>query len=192
MSPLFSERSSTHRRSLAPLQGSDPPITYDTPQPELRFGTNGVLEVCKSTHNDGARSTATQWVAVTPVRCFPWSDSTCFISLRDAENNELWLVEQLNDLATSSQHALLDALQIVGFLLEVKSVVSIEEDFEIRAWKVITTCGPRSFQTERDSWPSAAPGGGHMIQDVAGDVFFIPPLNALDPNTQKLLWPYVD
>lgn len=191
MSTSSSTQSAPNRRKLAPSNELDTSITTDQPHTELRLGANGTLELRKQSH-DVPRSNDTAWVPVTPVRCFPWSDATRFISLRDASNHELLLVEHLEDLATASQEALIGALRVTGFLLELKSVISIEEDFEIRAWKVITGCGPRSFQTERDSWPHAAPGGGHMIQDVAGDVFYIPPLRTLDPKSQKLLWPYVD
>jgi len=180
------------QQTSPPLATSDRPICYDAPQPELRIGANGALELRKSSVLSSPRSEISEWVSVTPVRCFPWSDATQFVSLRDAGNLELALVERVQELPPTSRKALLDALRHAGFLLEVTSVVSVEEDFEIRAWKVITTCGARSFQTERDSWPHAAPGGGHMIADVAGDVFFIPPIGMLDARSRKLLWPYVD
>jgi hypothetical protein len=174
------------------LRNTAQAITYDLPQPELRLANDGTLELRKGTRPVELGLEHSEWVPVNPVRCFPWSDATRFISLRDLDNHELFLVEQLGTLAQASQGALCRALHVAGFLLEVTSVVSIEEDFEIRAWKVATACGLRSFQTERDTWPHAAPGGGHMIQDVAGDVYLIPPLGTLDPRSQELLWPYVD
>jgi hypothetical protein len=181
----------TQRSTIFPRTTSERPISFDPRLPELRTGVNGALE-CKNSALQSTRAEHPEWVAVTPVRCFPWSEATRFVSLRDANNRELALIEQVHDLAPTGRQAMLDALRIAGFLLEVTSVVSVEEDFEIRAWKVVTACGPRSFQTERDNWPQSAPGGGHMIQDVAGDVFFIPPIGTLDARSQKLLWPYVD
>jgi hypothetical protein len=36
------------------------------------------------------------------------------------------------------------------------------------------------------------PGGGLLIRDVAGDLFFIADPRTLDRRSQKLLWAYID
>ncbi len=150
--------------------------------PRLRLRQDGRLQLCSGDE---------QWVDVTPVRCFPWSEAGRFISLRDEANTELSLIDDAETLEPDTRAALLRALEVSGFFLEIVEVDSIEEDFEIRVWKVKTRRGPRSFQTELDAWPYPSPGGGHLISDVAGDVFFIPPLPTLDEASQKQLWPYV-
>ncbi len=148
----------------------------------LRFGASGHLELRRG--ND--------WVRVDAVRCFPWSQASRYISLRDFEGRELCLVVDSGTLEAASRWALYQALKVAGFRLEVTAVLSIEDDFEMRVWKVRTRGGERSFQTELDVWPQAAPGGGHVIEDIAGDVFFIPPLQSLDARSRKRLWPYVE
>jgi hypothetical protein len=115
-----------------------------------------------------------------------------FISLRSTEGQELFLIDDARALEKEPRWALLRSLQVAGFLLQITGVNSVEDDFEIRAWKVRTERGDRSFQTELECWPRPSPGGGHLIEDVAGDVFYIPPLESMDAESRRLLWPYVD
>ena len=60
------------------------------------------------------------------------------------------------------------------------AIDGLEEDFEIRRFKVLTRQGPRSFQTALDAWPREAPSGGLLLEDVAGDLYRIPPPEELD------------
>lgn len=162
--------------------GRAAPGLVDPPEPELRLDRGARLQLKR-----GAR-----WIDVTPVRCFPWSETDKYISLRDAAQNELYLVRDARLLEGNARRALRHALDVVGFVLEVVGVDAIEADFEIRSWRVRTRRGPRSFQTELDAWPRPCPGGGYLIEDVAGDVFFIPPLSTLDAESRRHLWPYVE
>jgi hypothetical protein len=133
-----------------------------------------------------------QKLAVKAVRCFPWSRAAEHISLRDDKNREVCFVDSVSGLDQASRSALQRALELGGFVIEVTRVLSVGEDYEIRLWKVETRQGPRSFQTALDNWPRSRPNGGHIIEDIAGDLFSIPELSSLDPQSQKLLGAYVD
>jgi uncharacterized protein DUF1854 len=130
-------------------------------------------------------------IRVKPVRCFPWSAPGELVSLRDEAGGEQLLVERLADLDALSARALETALLGTGFVLEVQSVDSIEEDYEIRIWHTETRHGRRTFQTRLDEWPWASPDGGHLVRDLAGDLFRIPPIDSLDDRSRDLLWAYV-
>ena len=130
-------------------------------------------------------------VHVRPVRCFPWSSPGELVSLRDERDREELLVERLGDLDPESARALDRALHGSGFVLEVCGVESIEEDYEMRIWHTTTRQGKRTFQTKLDEWPWAAPDGGHLVRDLAGDLFRLPPLDTLDEKTRRWLWAYV-
>lgn len=125
-------------------------------------------------------------------RCFPWSQPGRFISLRDHEKDEFALIRDLDDLDPDSRAVLAAALIEAGFVLEVQRVLDIDEEVEIRSWKVETVQGPRSFQTRLDDWPRPTPGGGLLIRDVAGDLYHVADPSALDPRSRGLLWAYVD
>jgi hypothetical protein len=125
-------------------------------------------------------------------RCFPWSEPTRYVSLQDEEKNELALVADVRKLKPGSRQALEDALAEAGFVMEVERIDDVDEEVEIRVWKVETRQGKRSFQTRLDDWPRQVPGGGYVIRDVAGDLYYIESPSALDPRSRDLLWAYVE
>lgn len=128
------------------------------------------------------------WVA----RCFPWSEPTRFVSLRDREDEEFALVREPSELDPGSRQALEASLVEAGFVLEIVGIDCCEEEVEIRRWEVRTRQGRRAFQTRRDEWPRDMPGGGLLIRDVAGDLFYVPDASALDRRSRELLWAFVD
>lgn len=133
-----------------------------------------------------------QAIPVVVRPCFPWSESRRFISLRDDEHQEVGLVKDPAELDPASRAALEQALAQAGFLLEVTRVLDVEEEVEIRHWRVLTRQGPRSFQTRLDDWPRALPDGGFLIRDVAGDLYHIAAPEELDKHSRELLWAFVD
>ena len=128
------------------------------------------------------------WVS----RCFPWSEPGRFISLRDTDDEEFALVRDFGELDHGSREALDISLVEAGFVLEIVAVESCEEEVEIRTWVVVTRQGRRSFQTRRDEWPRDVPGGGLLISDVSGDLFYVPDIQALGARSRALLWAFVD
>ena len=114
------------------------------------------------------------------------------MSLRDADEDEVALVRDLGDLDPGSRKVLEDALVEAGFVLEVEAIESVEEEIEIRAFRVRTKQGVRTFQTHRDEWPREVPGGGLLIRDVVGDLYWVRDPSILDRQSRKLLWPFVD
>ncbi len=125
-------------------------------------------------------------------RAFPWSEPARFISLRDAGDREFALVPEPAALDANSRRALDVALAAAGFVFAVTAVREIEEEVEIRTWRVVTRQGARTFQTRLDDWPRTLPGGGLLIRDVAGDLYRIDDLAALDERSRELLWAFVD
>ncbi len=130
--------------------------------------------------------------AVVVRRCFPWSEPARYISLRDEDHQEIALVRDPLELTEPSRGALLDAMAEAGFLFEVTRVIEIEEEVEIRQWRVETRQGPRVFQTRLDDWPRALPGSGFLIRDVAGDLYRLPSPETMDKRSRELLWAFVD
>ena len=131
-------------------------------------------------------------VAVRLRQCFPWSEPNRHLSLRDEDDEEVALVEDPASLAPESRHALEQAVAEAGFVLEVTRVLSIEEEVEIRQWKVETRQGPRSFQTHLDDWPRTLPMGGLLIRDVGGDLYLLAAPGERDRRSKERLWAFVD
>ena len=76
-------------------------------------------------------------------------------------------------------------------MFEVTRIRHVDEEVEIRTWKVETRQGPRSFQTKRDDWPRELPSDGFLIRDVAGDLYHVGDTDSLDPRSRKLLWAFL-
>ena len=130
--------------------------------------------------------------AVWVRRCFPWSEPARFVSLRDDDEKEFALVPEPAELDPASRRALEEALVAAGFVFEITRVTAIEEEVEIRNWRVETRQGARSFQTHLDAWPRLLPHGGLLVRDVAGDLYHVTDPAALDETSRALLWAFVD
>jgi hypothetical protein len=125
-------------------------------------------------------------------RCFPWSEAGRHVSLRDGDENEIAFVADPSTLDAASREALEGALAEAGFVFEITRVLEIEEEVEIRHWRVETRQGERRFQTRLDDWPLELPGGGLLIRDVAGDLYRLADAGSLDKKSRALLWAFVD
>jgi hypothetical protein len=163
--------------------------TERKPEPELE-----ALELRLERGADGQlwASTGLRSQPVVVRRCFPWTAPARFVSLRDAEEEEVALVRDLAELDPDSRAALEASLVEAGFVLEIVGVDDVDDEIEIRTFRVRTLQGPRRFQTLRDEWPRPLPGGGILLRDVAGDLYLVRDLEALDPASRAKLWALVD
>lgn len=124
---------------------------------------------------------------VKAVCCFPWSHPEGFVSLRDDEDLEIAFVASLEELDEASRAVTREAMRESAFVLEITEVHGLEEEYEVRNWRVETKQGPRTFQTLRDEWPHHLKNGGFLVRAVAGDLIFIPPPATLDTASRKNL-----
>ena len=152
------------------------------PPPEIRRDGDGTLQIIR----EGKPVT----VMLHP--CFPWSASTRFISLRENENKEIYLINRLDDLDNASRQAVEASLTESTFTLEVTAIKKIKKEFDLRLWTVETKQGPRRFQTKLDDWPRNLPDGGMVIRDLAGDLYHIADPDNLDRKSARLLWSFRD
>ena len=125
------------------------------------------------------------------IRCFPWSDPDKYYSLRDSKGNEVFLIEELRDLDSLSQKAIMAELADARFILEITKVDVIEKEFELRNWIVETKQGRRTFQTGLEEWPTLLPSRGILIKDIVGDLYHIVDYSLLDKKSRELLKGFV-
>lgn len=161
---------------------------------DTRVRREDIMKLKVERRSDGQlwASQADEERAVWVRRCFPWSEPTRFVSLRDHEKNEFALISDIAELDDPSRDALEGALVEAGFVLDVERVLMVKEEIEIRLWRVQTAQGERSFQTRLDEWPREVPGGGFIIRDVAGDLYHVADPEALDAASRELLWAFVE
>lgn len=132
-----------------------------------------------------------QACAVRVHRCFPWSEPGSYLSLRDADDEEFALVATVDKLDEGSRRALEGAIGEAGFVLELTRILEVDEEVEIRTWKVETLQGKRSFQTRLDDWPTELGSGAIVIRDVAGDLYLVRDPDRLDETSRRWLWAFV-
>ena len=131
-------------------------------------------------------------IAVSVKRCFPWSQPLSWFSLRDDDAKEVELVESFAELDSDSREELVKALAEASFVFTIERILSIDEEFELRSWRVLTRQGERLFQTRMNAWPRELAGRSLLVQDVANDLYVVPDLDALDAHSQKKLWAFMD
>ena len=124
-------------------------------------------------------------------QCFPWSEPSEFLSLRDEKENEVFLIEKLEDLDVLTRLTIEQYLKTAEFIMKIEKVLSVEEDVELRKYSVLTIQGERIFHTKLEDWPETLSDGSIIIKDLAGDIFKVDDINLLDPISQKNLSPYV-
>ena len=125
-------------------------------------------------------------------RCFPWSEPMQFLSLRDDDGEEFALLTDVEGLDEASRVELERALAEAGFMFDVTQVAALEEEVELRQWRVETKQGSRTFQTRLDDWPRVLPDGGLLIRDICGDLYRFANTESLDKRSRELLWAFVD
>ena len=150
--------------------------------PDLSLSQSGQLQVVSENKTTAVRAQP----------CFPLSEPNRFFSLLDCEGNEVGIVENPADLDAATRKVLETALADAAFTIKVRAIESIENDIDLRIWKVVTASGSRTFETRLGSWPRKLEDGGVLIQDVAEDLYHIEDVNALDARSRQLLWAFSD
>lgn len=152
------------------------------PLPDIKLSKSGQLQVVRDGNTTAVR--------VQP--CFPLSDPKRFFSLLDHDGNEVCMIEDPASLNAERQAALSSAIADAAFTIKVTSIEAINNDIDLRIWQVVTSSGPRTFETRLGSWPRKLEDGGVLIQDIAEDLYHIENVDALDSKSRQLLWAFSD
>jgi len=124
--------------------------------------------------------------------CFPVSDSTEFLSVRDATEEtipELGIIEDWSRLQPGSRDAVAAELGLHYFVPEIVQVFAIKEELGFLYWTVETDKGHKAFVMRNSVIHYArevAPGHWLLI-DVNEARYEIPDVAALDAHSQKLV-----
>ncbi len=146
------------------------------------------MELVRLTDNRLGLRKDSEEIPVTIMRCFPWSNPTSYLSLRDEKGEEQGFVTHLEELSPSSRSHLEQELRLTGQTFEIIRIQKVQKEIELRCWEVETKGGNRHFQTELDVWPRALPDGSLLLQDLFGDLYRIHP-QSLDAPSLKILTP---
>ncbi len=121
-------------------------------------------------------------------RAFPLEESDRYIGVFAAEDQELGLIEDPQQLDAQSRQVLLDELAKVYFQPQVLAFNSLDEEFGVLRGQIETTSGPR--QLEIRSYRTNVrmlSGNRAVIEDVDGNRYLIANWRTLPQKTREIL-----
>ena len=121
-------------------------------------------------------------------RAFPLEESDRYIGVFAAEDQELGIIEDPQQLDDQSRQALLDELNKIYFQPQVLTFDSLDEEFGVLRGQITTTSGPR--QLEIRSYRTNVrmlSGGRAVVEDVDGNRYLIANWRALPQKTREIL-----
>lgn len=141
---------------------------------------------------DGASPNIVHYPRVALRACFPVSDDTEFLSVRDATDEtipELGIIEDWSQLQPASRDAVAAELGLHYFVPKITQVFSVKEELGFLYWVVETDKGRKEFVMRNSVIHYArevAPGHWLLI-DVNEARYEIPDVVILDARSQKLV-----
>lgn len=123
---------------------------------------------------------------VSLCRQFPFELLWEFISVLDAEQNELGIIRNLDLFEGEIREMLMTELRRRYYAPEIKRIISMKERYGFSYWRVETAEGEISF-TLHDTFRSIIRVNEHraILFDVNGNRFEIPDVRALDRKSLK-------
>ncbi len=124
------------------------------------------------------------------ARCFPWSFTDSYISVRDKDGKEVALLRTLNELDDDSREVVQQELDQRVFNPKITRVVSLKREFGVTSITAETDRGLVSFQMRsRDDIRVLSPTRA-LFRDVDGNTYELADLSAMDPASRKYMQPY--
>jgi len=123
------------------------------------------------------------------VRCFPLSGRFIYVSLRDWDNREIGVIENLTFLDENSARIVREELDKRYFLSEIKDIHSIRNQYGFIIFDVYTNRGRRVFNV-RDRHRNIVHLGRSrvLVIDTDGCQYDIPNCRRLSHHSQRQLF----
>ena len=125
---------------------------------------------------------------INAYRTFPLSAADRYLSLRDADGNEIGILESLADLPREQAALLHQELERRYFTPVIERVRSVKEEFGYSYWLVDTDAGQRRFTVQSGKNNVTVVGERRLlIVDVDGNRFFVDDYNRLERGVLRVL-----
>ena len=128
---------------------------------------------------------------VKPIRIFPISDPEHWVSICDAEGNEVICIEDLNQLPDQVRHILLEELGVREFLPIIRRIMWISSRFEPSEWQVETDRGETCFILNDEDDIHRLSFYRILIIDAHRIRYLIPDMRRLDSASRRVLSHYI-
>ena len=153
-------------------------ISDVTPKFELIEDEWGRLVLIDS---DGERH-----AGVTPIRSFPLTDPAHWISIFDAQHNELVCIEEPQQLPAATRDKLFAALLKTEFMPVIERLIDATHG-EPAEWQVATNRGDRTFILKGEDDIRRLPDGRVIVTDSDGLRYMIVDARTLDAHSRRTL-----
>jgi hypothetical protein len=128
-----------------------------------------------------------RFVGVDPVRAFPITHPTRWISICDAEGREVLTIESLDDLAPALRQTLESELALREFIPIIERIEGISAGSFPSDWDVRTDRGSTRFTVENEEDIRQLGPRRVMITDARRLRYQVPDVSALDAASRTLL-----
>ncbi len=123
-----------------------------------------------------------------PLRLFPVSGITKFISLLDENGKEIAIIRDTDNLMPDSKKAVLECLESYYIIPKIKKIISRVEKYGNITWTVATDRGEHSFAILNTSIDIKTLYDGRiLIRDSNDNRYEIENVNNLDKDSLNLL-----
>jgi hypothetical protein len=129
-------------------------------------------------------------LGIVPLRLFPFSDPHHWVSLVDASNKEVMLIEDLATLPTKLRDLITSELASREFLPVIERVVHVTSDLEPCEWRVLTDRGPITFVLKTEDDVRSLGPGKSLIVDANGMRYLVPDYRRLDTYSRRVMEEY--
>ena len=126
-------------------------------------------------------------VGLEPVRLFPLTDPTRWVSLCDGSGRELALIEDLGTLTPQLRTAIEAELARREFIPNVLKITHVTGSTHPQEWRIVTDRGPTTFELDGDDHLRALGPHRILITDTSGLRYQIPDTRTLDAASRRLL-----
>lgn len=124
------------------------------------------------------------------ARCFPWSLTDRYVSIRDKDGKELALLATLEELDEPSRRVAEQELADKIFNPRIQKVTAYKHEFGVISITAQTDRGEVTFQIRsRDDIRVLSPTRA-LLRDADGNTYEIADITALDPVSRKHLQDY--
>ena len=121
-------------------------------------------------------------------RAFPLEESDRYIGVFAAEDQELGIIEDPQQLDDQSRQTLRDELDKIYFQPQVLAFNSLDEEFGVLRGQIETTSGPRQLEIRGYRTNVRMLSGSRaVIEDVDGNRYLIANWRALPRRTREIL-----
>jgi hypothetical protein len=128
-----------------------------------------------------------RFVGVEPVRAFPISHPTQWISLCDAEGHEVYTVAALDELAPAVRQILESELALREFIPVIKRIIRVSTQSFPCDWDVATDRGQTRFTVDHEEEIRPLGSSRVMITDTRKLRYHVPDVRALDAHSRHIL-----